>query len=49
MAVVKYLPFNFGEKVDFINSYQQALNLSACRVPKITLTHTIFYLYKKGK
>ena len=49
VVVVEHLPFNFGEKVGFVNYCQRALNLSACRVPKPTFTRTLFDLYKKGK
>ena len=37
MVVVKHLPFNFDEKVGFVNYCQKALNPSACRVSRITL------------
>ena len=47
MVVVKHLPFSFDEKVDFVNYCQRALNLTACYVPKTTLTSIIFDLYKK--
>ena len=49
MVAVEHLPFNFGEKVDFINYCQKALNLSACHVPRTTLTRIFFNLYKKSK
>ena len=49
MVVVEHLPFNFGEKVDFISYCQRTLNPSACRVPRTTLTHATFYFCKKGK
>ena len=49
MVTVEHLSFNFGEKVDFVNYCQKTLNLSACRVPKTTLTRTLFNLYKKVK
>ena len=49
MVAVEHLSFNFGEKVGFINYYQKALNPSACRVPRTTLTCTLFNLYKNSK
>ena len=49
MIAVEHLPFNFGEKVGFVNYCQKALNPSACRVPRTTLTRTLFSLYKKSK
>ena len=49
MVGVEHLPFNFGEKVDFVNYCQRTLNLSACRVPRTTFTCILFDLYKKGK
>ena len=49
MIAVEHLPFNFGENVDFVNYCQKALNPSACRVPRTTLTRTLFNLYKKVK
>ena len=49
MVTVEHLPFNFGEKVDFVNYCQKALNSSACRVLKPTLTRTLFNLYRKSK
>ena len=49
MVVFEHLPFNFYEKVGFVNYCQRTLNSSACRVPKTTLTSTLFYLYKKKK
>ena len=49
MVAVKHLPFNFGEKVDFVNYCQKTLNSSACRVPIPTLTRTLFNLYRKSK
>ena len=48
MVAVEHLPFNFGEKVGFVNYCQKALNPSACRVPRTTLTRTLFNLYKKS-
>ena len=49
MVVVEHLPFNFDEKVGFVNYCQKTLNSSACRVLRTTLTHTYFNLYKKSK
>ena len=49
MVVVEHLPFNFGEKVGFVNYCQRALNMSACRILKTILTRILFYLYNKGK
>ena len=49
MVAIKHLPFNFGEKVGFVNYYQKTLNPSTCRVPRTTLTCTFFNLYKKIK
>ena len=49
MIAVKHLPFNFGEKVGFVNYCQKTLNSSACHVPRTTLTRTLFNLYKKSK
>ena len=49
MVAVEHLPFNFGEKVSFVNYCQKALNPSACRVLRTTPTRTLFNLYKKSK
>ena len=49
MVTVEHLPFNFGEKVGFLNYCQKALNPSACRVSRTTFTCTHFNLYKKNK
>ena len=49
MVAVKYLLFNFGEKVSFVNYCKKILNSSACRVLKTTLTRILFNLYKKVK
>ena len=49
MVAVEHLPFNFGEKVGFVNYCQKTLNPSACHVPRTTLTHTLFNLYRKSK
>ena len=49
MVAVGHLPFNFDEKVSFVNYCQKILNPSARRVPRITLTRTLFNLYKKSK
>ena len=48
MVAVEHLPFNFGEKVSFVNYCQKILNPSAYRIPRTTLTHTLFNLYKKN-
>ena len=47
MIMVEHLPFNFGEKVGFLNYFQKALNPNVCRVSRTTLTRTLFHLYKK--
>ena len=47
MVAIEHLPFNFGEKVGFINYSQKALNLSVSRVPRFILTRTLFNFYKK--
>ncbi|KAK2635369.1 hypothetical protein Ddye_030161, partial [Dipteronia dyeriana] len=49
MVVVEHLPFSFGEKVGFIKYCHKALNPVACRVPRTTLTRTIYDIYKKKK
>ena len=49
MVAVEHLSFNFSEKVGFVNYCQKALNPSACRILKTTLTRTLFNLYKKSK
>ena len=49
MIAVEHLPFNFGEKVGFVNYCQKKLNSSACHVLRITLTRILFNLYKKRK
>ncbi|KAK2638186.1 hypothetical protein Ddye_025981 [Dipteronia dyeriana] len=49
MVVVEHLPFSFGEKVGFIKYCQKALNPAACRVPRTTLTRTMYDIYKKEK
>ena len=47
VVVVKHLPFNFGGKVDFVNYYQRALNLSEFHIPITTLTRILFIFIKK--
>ena len=49
MVAIKHLPFNFGEKVGFVNYCPKSLYLSTCRVPKLTLTHIFFNLNRKSK
>ena len=49
MISIEHLSFSFGEKIGFVNYCQNALNLSAKRVLRTTLTHTLHSLYKKGK
>ena len=49
MVFIEHLPFNFGEKVGFLNYCQRALNPSTCLVPRIILIRTLFDLYKKKK
>ena len=48
MVVVEHLSLN-GEKVGFVNYCKKALNPSSYCVPKTTLTHILFNLYKKIK
>ncbi|KAK2656701.1 hypothetical protein Ddye_009753 [Dipteronia dyeriana] len=43
MVAVEHLPFSFCEKVGFIKYCHKALNPTACRVPRTTLTHTMIY------
>ena len=45
---VEHLPFNVGEKVDFVNYCQRVLNPIVCRVPRTIFTCIIFF-YKKEK
>ena len=47
MITIEHLPFNFGEKVGFLNYCQKILNPSTYHVPRTTLTRTLFNLYKK--
>ena len=49
MVAVEHLYFSFGEKLGFINYCKNALNPQATRVPRITLTRTLYKLYKKEK
>ncbi|KAK3228632.1 hypothetical protein Dsin_000513 [Dipteronia sinensis] len=49
MVAVEHLPFSFGEKVGFVNYCQNALNPAMQRVPRSTLTRTMFSIYKKQK
>ena len=42
MVAIEHLPFNFGEKVSFVNYCQKTLNSSAYCVPKLTVTRTLF-------
>ena len=49
VVAVEHLPFNFDEKVGFVNYCQKTLNPSPYRVPRTTLTRTLFNLYKKVK
>ncbi|KAK2638067.1 hypothetical protein Ddye_025862 [Dipteronia dyeriana] len=49
MVAVEHLPFGFGEKVGFIKYCHKALNPAACRVPRTTLTRTMYDIYKKEK
>ena len=42
IVVIEHLPFNFGEKIGFLNYFQKALNPSARCVPRTTLTLTLF-------
>ena len=48
MVAIEHLPFNFGEKVGFINYRQKALNPSACRLELLLHIHFLIYI-KKGK
>ena len=49
MVDFEHLPFSFGENVGFINYCQQALNPTAYRIPKTTLTRAISNIYYKEK
>ncbi|KAK3222295.1 hypothetical protein Dsin_009320 [Dipteronia sinensis] len=49
MVAVEHLPFSFGEKVGFNNYCQRALNPTACRVPRTTLTEALENIYEKEK
>ena len=49
MIDVQHLPFNFGEKISFVNYCQRALSLFACHVPRTTLAYTFFIFIKKEK
>ncbi|KAK2637059.1 hypothetical protein Ddye_031851 [Dipteronia dyeriana] len=49
MVAVEHLPFSFGEKVGFIKYCHKALNPAACRVPRTTLTRTMYDIYKNEK
>ena len=46
---MEHLSFNFGEKIGFVNYCQNALNLCAKRIPRITLKRTLYKLYSKEK
>ena len=49
MVAVEHLPFGFGEKVCFVNYCQNALNPTMQRVPRPTLTRTLYSIYRKEK
>ena len=49
MVDVEHLHFSFGENVGFINYCQKILNPVACRVPRTTLTCTLYDIYKREK
>ena len=49
MISMKHLSFNFGEKVEFVNYCQNALNSCAKRIPRNTLKRTLYKLYSKEK
>ena len=47
VVVVEHLSFSFGEKIDFVNNCQQALNHSTYHVLITTFTHTLLIFIKK--
>ena len=48
-VAVEHLPFNVGEKVDFVNYCQRVLNLIVCCVSRTTFTCTLIIFIKKEK
>ena len=49
MIYMKHLSFNFGEKVEFVNYCQNALNSCAKHIPRNTLKRTLYKLFLKEK
>ena len=47
MVSIEHLPFNFSEKINFVNYFEKTLNLDECCIPKTTIAHTFFNLYRK--